>query len=246
MSTGVVPPTFTARVADLVLAAECAACRRPGVRWCRRCELALGRLDLGPAPVVVRPRPLPPHLPTTHATLAYADPLRAAVTAWKDADRRDLVAVLGPVLARAAVEAVSAAGWAGSPVVVVPAPSSAASVRRRGDAPLEQLARWVSRRCGDGDWRVVPALHHARRVADQSGLGIGERRRNLGHALAVKPLWRTTIRDAHVLVVDDVITTGATLADACRALRRAGALRVVAATMAAAQRHEAPPGPGAE
>ncbi|MEO7446675.1 MAG: phosphoribosyltransferase family protein [Humibacillus sp.] len=234
------PLLLTARLADLVLAVECAGCRRPGVRWCRRCDLALGRLDLGPAPVLVRPRPLPPHLPTTHASLAYADPLRAAVTAWKDADRRDLVSVLGPVLARAADEAVAGAGWGRSRVVVVPAPSSAASVRRRGDAPLEQLARWVAQRRGDGRWQVAPALHHARRVEDQSGLGIGERRRNLGHALAVKPPWLTVIRDCNVLLVDDVVTTGATLAEACRALRRAGALRVVAATVAAAQRHEAP------
>jgi predicted amidophosphoribosyltransferase len=118
----------TSRLADLVLAVECGGCRRPGARWCRRCELALGRLDLGPVPVEVRPRPLPPHLPTTHAALAYADPVRAAVTAYKDADRRDLVAVLGPVLGRAADEAVGRAGWARSPVLVVPAPSSAASV----------------------------------------------------------------------------------------------------------------------
>jgi predicted amidophosphoribosyltransferase len=191
-------------------------------------------------PVVVRPRPLPPHLPTTHAALAYADPVRAAVTAYKDADRRDLVAVLGPVLGRAADEAVGRAGWARSPVLVVPAPSSAASVRRRGDAPLEQLARWMAQRHGDGRWQVAPALRHARRVQDQSGLGIGDRRRNLAHALAVKPRWLNVVRDSHVLLVDDVITTGATLAEACRALHRAGALRVVAATVAAAQRHEAP------
>ncbi|MCU1536443.1 MAG: ComF family protein [Humibacillus sp.] len=238
------PLPLLARVADLVLALECAGCRRPGVRWCRRCDLALGRLELGAAPAVVRPRPLPPHLPTTHAAVAYADPLRTAVTAWKDHDRRDLVAVLGPVLARSAVEAVAAAGWGGAPVVVVPAPSSAASVRRRGDAPLEELARWMSLRWGDGRWRVVPALHQARRVEDQSGLGIGERRRNLGNALAVKPLSRRLVRDSRVLIVDDVVTTGATLADACRALRRAGALQVVAATMAAAQRHETPALPG--
>ena len=229
---------FVARLADLVLATECAACLRPGTRWCARCDLALHRLELGPEPVSVRPRPLPPRMPPTHAAVAYADPVRAAVSAWKDADRRDLVTVLGPVLERSVEAAVLAAGWGEGPVVVVPAPSSAGAGRRRGDAPLLDLAAWVARRPGHAQVRVVPALRQVRRVKDQSGLGISERRRNLAGAMAVKPMWHNVIRDRNVIVVDDVVTTGATLAEAARALRRAGALQVVGAAVAAAQRHE--------
>jgi len=229
---------LVARLADLVLATECAACHRPGTRWCARCDLALHRLELGPEPVAVRPRPLPPGMPPTHAAVAYADPVRAAVSAWKDADRRDLLAVLGPVLERSVEAAVLAAGWSAGPVVVVPAPSSAGAERRRGDAPLLDLADWVARQPGRARVRVVPALHQTRRVADQSGLGITERRRNLAGAMAVKPTWHNVIRDRNVIVVDDVVTTGATLAEAARALRRAGALHVVGAAVAAAQRHE--------
>jgi predicted amidophosphoribosyltransferase len=189
---------LAARLAELVLATECAACHRPGTRWCARCDLALHRLELGPEPVPVRPRPLPPLMPPTHAAVAYADPVRAAVSAWKDADRRDLVAVLGPLL---------------------------------------DLATWVAQRSAHPRLRVVPALRQVRRVADQSGLNIAERRRNLAGAMAVKPRWHNVIRDRNVVVVDDVITTGATVAEAARALHRAGALRVVGAAVAAAQRH---------
>ncbi|HET8987305.1 MAG TPA: phosphoribosyltransferase family protein [Humibacillus sp.] len=230
--------SLAARLADLVLATECAACHRPGSRWCARCDLALQRLELAAQPVPVRPRPLPPLMPPTHAALAYADPVRAAVSAWKDADRRDLVAVLGPVLERSVGAAVVAAGWGDAPVVVVPAPSSAGAARRRGDAPLLDLAEWVARQPRHARMRVVPALRQVRRVADQSGLTITERRRNLAGAMAVKPMWLNVIRDRNVVVVDDVVTTGATVAEAARALRRAGAVRVVGAAVAAAQRHE--------
>lgn len=229
---------LASRLVDLVLPTECAGCHRPGTGWCARCDLALQRLELGPEPVPVRPRPLPPLMPPTHAVVAYADPVRVAVSAWKDADRRDLVAVLGPLLDRSVAAAVQAAGWRDSPVVVVPAPSSAGAERRRGDAPLLDLATWVAKRPRHARLRVVPALRQVRRVADQSGLNITERRRNLAGAMSVKPMWHTVIRDRYVLVVDDVVTTGATLAEAARALRRAGALQIVGAAVAAAQRHE--------
>ena len=228
---------LAARLADLVLATECAACHRRGTRWCARCDLALHRLELGPEPVLVRPRPLPPLMPPTHAAVAYADPVRAAVSAWKDADRRDLVPVLAPMLERSVEAAVLAVGWSHGPVVVVPAPSSAGAERRRGDAPLLDLAERVTQG-RHARLRVAPALRQVRRVADQSGLGIAERRLNLAGAMAVKPLWHNVIRDRNVVVVDDVMTTGATLAEATRALRRAGAVGVVGATIAAAQRHE--------
>jgi predicted amidophosphoribosyltransferase len=177
-------------------------------------------------------------MPPTHAVVAYADPDRVAVSAWKDADRRDLAAVLGPLLDRSVAAAVRDARWGGAPVVVVPAPSSAGAERRRGDAPLLDLATWVAKRPRHARLRVVPALRQVRRVADQSGLNITERRRNLAGAMSVKPMWHNVIRDRYVLVVDDVVTTGATLAEAARALRRAGALQVVGAAVAAAQRHE--------
>jgi predicted amidophosphoribosyltransferase len=229
---------LASRLVDLVLPTECAACHRPGTRWCARCDVALQRLELGPEPVPVRPRPLPPLMPPTHAVVAYADPVRAAVSAWKDADRRDLVAVLGPLLDRSVEAALVDAGWVDRPVVVVPAPSSAAAQRRRGDAPLLDLATWVGLRPRHARLRVVPALRQVRRVADQSGLNISDRRRNLAGAMAVKPMWHNVIRDRYVVVVDDVVTTGATLAEAARALRRCGAVQVVGASVAAAQRHE--------
>ncbi len=83
---------------------------------------------------------------------------------------------------------------------------------------------------------MAPALRHVRRVEDQSGLGTVERRGNLAGALSVIPLWHSVIGGRRILLVDDVVTTGATFAEAARALRAAGSGSVVGASMAATQR----------
>lgn len=230
---------------DLVLPRECGGCLRAGSSWCARCRRALATLSFGPAtgntgggPWVV-PHPVPAGLPSVHAWGVYADPLRAVVSAWKDVGRRDLVGVLAPLLTASVSGAVAGAGWGDGVVLVVPAPSSGRAVRARGDTPIVALCEASLEQLADRAGpalRVAPALRHVRRVADQSGLGTGERRGNLSDAVAVKPLWRNVIRDRRCVLVDDVVTTGATLAEAARALREAGARGVVAATIAATQR----------
>jgi predicted amidophosphoribosyltransferase len=88
--------------------------------------------------------------------------------------------------------------------------------------------------------RVVPALRHRRAVADQSGLDAAARAANLAGALEVRSRWRGEIAGAACLLVDDVMTTGATLAEAADAIRRAGGhpfgVAVVAATERTAER----------
>lgn len=240
---------------DLVLPRECGGCLRPGSDWCARCDRALHALAFGPAagtgravqvaagvhgggPWVV-PHPFPEGMPPVHAWGVYADPLRAAVSAWKDVGRRDLTALLAPLLAASVDGALTGAGWDDGVVVVVPAPSSRRAVRERGDTPMTDLCvaavSDLAGRAGPA-LRVAPALRHVRRVQDQSGLGTVERRGNLASALSVIPMWHNVIRDRRVLLVDDVVTTGATFAEAARALRAAGCQAVVGASMAATQR----------
>ncbi|WP_242903273.1 ComF family protein [Actinomadura terrae] len=77
----------------------------------------------------------------------------------------------------------------------------------------------------------TPALRQRRRVDDQAGLNATERAANLAGALEVNP--RTDMTGRRVLLADDVITTGASLAESARALRAAGAEVTAAATVAA-------------
>jgi predicted amidophosphoribosyltransferase len=103
----------------------------------------------------------------------------------------------------------------------------AAAVRTWRDTPGEGVG---------ASFELSPALVHMRKVRDQSGLDTGQRRANLNGAMGVKPLWQNVVRGRRCIVVDDVVTTGATMTEAARALRRAGAAGVVGATIAATQR----------
>ena len=197
------------------------------------------------------PHRAPEGMPPVYAWGIYADPLRAVVSAWKDGGRRDLVGVLEPLLAASVEGALDGLGWGLGEVLVVPAPSSRRAERQRGDTPMVDLCRAAATIVGrarsvgaspaagvgsDVAVRVAPALRHVRRVEDQSGLGTAGRRGNLAGALAVKPLWHNVVRGRRCLLVDDVVTTGVTLAEAARALREAGAGGVAGATIAATQR----------
>jgi predicted amidophosphoribosyltransferase len=91
------------------------------------------------------------------------------------------------------------------------------------------------------DVRVRRALRLRRRVADQAGLDATARAANLRQALGVPDRRVPDVEGRAVVVVDDVVTTGATLAEAIRALREAGAVVLGASTVAATQRRQGAP-----
>jgi predicted amidophosphoribosyltransferase len=155
-----------------------------------------------------------------HAVLSLARPLGQALA----------VAVLG-LLASYAVGVGS--------VRLVPVPSDAATVRTRGHDPLLRIAAEARRaleRSGV-EARVVQLLRQRRRLADQAGLGATARAANLAAAFeAGRPRRRGSAGLEPCVVVDDIVTTGATAVEASRALSQAGHAVLGVSVVAATQR----------
>jgi predicted amidophosphoribosyltransferase len=145
---------------------------------------------------------------------------------------------LGQALA-VAIDAVL--GSVGPPMLVVAMPSASVAIRERGDDVVADLVGQAVRRLRRDRRRVrtVRALRQIPGVADSAGLDAGARARNLDHALVVRPVAARQLNGARVILADDLMTTGATLTEAARALRAVGADVVGAATIAATVRRSA-------
>jgi len=236
-----------AALVGLALPVACAACAQPDEAVCRRCRLELQACLWVGGARHSRPDPSPPGLPAVHAAGRYEGPLARIVAAYKDDDRRDCAVVLADLLAGAVDAAIRASpphlrvlAAGNGPLLLVPVPSSAAARRRRGDAPLTTLAAGVAHGFGRDELVLADALVPRRRVADQAGLGARERAVNLEHSMRVRRRWEPVVAGSACVVVDDVLTTGATLVEAARALRSSGSGPVVAATVCATQRRLQP------
>jgi ComF family protein len=215
--------------ADLLLGAQCAGCGRPALTLCRTCGDAIR-----PAPAIAWPQPCPRTLrrPTRVTPIAAgvnADLLRRVLVAWKEAGNTRLTSVLDHLLAAAVVEHARP-----RPGVLVPVPTSRRSRRERGCDLVDELARSAVRllRHLGVDARVSQALAPARTTVDQVGLGAAARASNLHGAFRLRT--ERSLRGRDVIVVDDILTTGATVSEAVRALGTAGhrpvGIAVVAAT----------------
>jgi ComF family protein len=148
------------------------------------------------------------------AAAAYAGGVREAIHAFKFGGRRSLVRPLGDLI-------VDQCG-AGLPTTdaLVPVPLSRTRERERGFNQAELLADRLGERLSvrvRSGWLV-----RVRATAAQSDLSAAERRANVANAFAAA----RAVRGCDVVLIDDVITTGATVGECARALRAAGARRI--------------------
>ena len=193
----------------LLLPVSCAACANPGVALCDGC-----RAELAPRPrtsfVGSREDPL-----AVCASLSLHGGAARAVRALKEEGR------LARPLGRAFRAALAHAAIGEEGLLAVAVPSGRNATRHRGYRVVERLVRAAGARPTRG-------LTWARQAADQRGLGRDAREWNLRGALTA----RRVGADARVVIVDDVVTTGATILEARRALRAVGAHVVGAAALA--------------
>jgi predicted amidophosphoribosyltransferase len=234
------PMNAVAAVLELLLPTTCAGCdRRDGAETrtrglCPDCVATLRRAT-----------PLEWSLRSTHlrgevgvlrafASGAYDGVLRAALLGYKEQGRLCLRRELGGCLA---VSVLAAARVSADPdLLLVPVPSAVATQRTRGHDPVGGMARIAVQQVRSVGLltRVSAVLRQARAVADQSGLDVTDRHANLSGALAVTNPANVCRR--RVVIVDDIVTTGATALEAARALTAAGAVVSAVACVAATPR----------
>jgi predicted amidophosphoribosyltransferase len=230
-------------LADLVLPRTCAGCGVPGPVLCRGCAALLAE------PRTASPRRFPWGFPPTVAAGAYAGPVRPAVIAFKERGRAELAVPLGAALALAVAVVVSAVPGPPRPVTLVPVPSSREALRSRGrDHVRELTARAVAELRAAG----VPAgesrlLRRRGRARDSAGLSAAQRRANLAGTFERSAGRPGPAAEALLVLVDDVVTTGATLTEAAGVLARgrSGDTAPVLAAVVAATPRAGPERPSA-
>jgi len=220
--------TVTAAL-DLALPAECVGCRREGPPLCRTCRPALDvRRHATPGAALGLPADLPAPLLQLEWCAPFTGITRRALHALKYGGERRLAMPLGEAMA--ARWAVAGAGGD----MLVPVPASPDRVRRRGYDQAALLARVAGGRLG---LRVVEILQRSRSTVAQFDLDRAARGSNVAGAFGLAPHPTDPgashpVRGAWVVLVDDVVTTGATLAACATTLLAAGVLGVSALTVA--------------
>jgi len=218
----VTPDDHTGTVLDLILPLECGGCGAPATRWCDACAAEL--VVKPDAPHVLSPR-IDPGVPV-FALGRYAGARRQAILAMKEHGRSDLIAPLAHALA-CGLHRLLVWGMVETPLTLVPAPTRRWAARRRGGDPVALVAAKAT--AGYPHIAVVRALRMKALARDSVGLGTSARERNI----AGRVVLRGQRPPDEVVLVDDVVTTGATARESVRVLWDAG-VRVAAVLAIAA------------
>ncbi|HJP80445.1 MAG TPA: ComF family protein [Pseudonocardiaceae bacterium] len=215
-------------LADLLLPLRCAGCETRGSALCPYCRHSIDPGDCPPTPIHRPEVPAP-----VHALTAYEGRARAVLLAFKERDRRDLAKPLGHILASSLMRISDLAPARDGTWWLVPTPSRASAARRRGGSHLLRLARATAAALAQrGEPAcVAPALRFAAGVRDSVGLDRAARTANLAGRIRFRA-GAAPPPGTPVILLDDIVTTGATAAACAHELN--GAAREVSAIVALA------------
>lgn len=230
---------LTSKLVDMVFPPLCVACREPvgEAGFCAACWSGLTLLDgpgcaccampfttdLGEGMVCAACLAEPPAFDRARAIFSYDEKSKGPILALKHADRLDLVPGFARWLERTGGAMIAEAD------VIVPVPLHVWRLWRRRYNQAAELARMLARRAGKP---YAPALLVRSRATPSQGamVSAAARKRNVAGAFEVPESER--VKGKTVLLVDDVMTTGATAREAAKALKKAGAAKVLVLTLA--------------
>ncbi|MEM7328197.1 MAG: ComF family protein [Pseudomonadota bacterium] len=184
---------------------------------CRTCAVPL-EVDLGEDSLCGACAGHPPKWDQARAALAYDDVSRQAILELKHAGRRDGLGAMSNWMALAGRDILPDTDW------LVPVPLHYQRLASRGFNQAAWLVQGISRRTGT--LAMVDALSRKRNTPSQGGLTARQRQRNVAGAFEVRKSRQNRIKGSTVTLVDDVLTTGSTLAACTKALKKSGATRV--------------------
>ena len=230
-------------LADLVLPSPCAGCGAERVPMaygvCAGCVALLEALR----PFRTAPSPRPPGLPPCVAVGGYEGALRGALLAYKEKGRHRLAKPLGTLLATA----VAGLAPRGGRVVLIPVPSTAAATRERNGDHMVRLAGHAVRRLRAAGWDAqLTRLLQASPRPDSTSLTVAERAAAAESSLRIRPTrlgfpGHGASPAGTLVVVDDIVTTGSTLAAVTGRLKEAEVQVTGAAVLAATRLRQSSP-----
>ena len=229
-------------IAELLWPTRCVLCDVPGTLLCDECRLEIpyidplracsycgqahGRyacIDCNSFMVEHRELSTPSPLDRIASVFAFIDPCRKLVTTYKDRKEIRLAGVLAELIAAYINPSWITPGQ--TALVVIPARKQA--IRERGFDHMQQIGEHLAQFTG---LPLLDALAPQERT-DQRGLSAAHRQKNMRNSFILKPQPASTALPATIILVDDVLTTGATLTAAATVLKEAGARQVFALTL---------------